>query len=49
MNSNFYSVQFVRPGVAFGGGGRRNAEEELTQMAGDAPGTSSSASEGDPW
>lgn len=38
VNANFRSVQFLRPGEAFGGaGGRRSASEELEQMTGDAP------------
>ena len=48
VNANFRSVQFVRPGEAFGGGGRRSADEELEAMAGDAP-KASGASEPDPW
>lgn len=43
VNANFRSVQFVRPGDAFGGGGRRSANEELQAMAGDAAGTSKPA------
>jgi hypothetical protein len=49
VNANFMSVQFVRPGDAFGGGGRRNAAEELQEMAGDSAPASAVASEGDPW
>lgn len=37
VNANFRSVQFVRAAPAFAGGGKRSAEEELEQMAGDAP------------
>lgn len=37
VNANARSAQFLRPGQAFGGGGRRSADEELEQMAGDAP------------
>jgi hypothetical protein len=48
VNANFRSVQFVRPGDAFGGGGRRSAAEELAEMAGDtaAPAAGNTP---DPW
>ncbi len=49
VNANFRSVQFVRPGDAFGGGGRRSAAEELAEMAGDAAPASTASSEQDPW
>jgi hypothetical protein len=50
VNANFRSVQFLRPGPAFGGGGaRRSAAEELEQMAGDAPGPAAGTAEKDPW
>lgn len=35
VNANFRSVQFVRPGDAFGGA-KRDARDELAEMAGDA-------------
>lgn len=38
VNANFRSIQFVRPGDAFGGGAKRSAADELAEMAGDAPG-----------
>lgn len=37
VNANARSAQFLRPGEAFGGGGRRNVNEELEAMSGDAP------------
>jgi hypothetical protein len=46
VNANFRSIQFVRPGTAFAAGGRRDANEELAAMAGDAPAT---VAGGDPW
>lgn len=48
VNANFRSVQFVRPGDAFGGGARRSAAEELAEMAGDAAPAETSSSN-DPW
>lgn len=48
VNANFKGVQFVRPGEAFGGGTKRNAEEELMAMAGDAAPTTA-PSEEDPF
>lgn len=38
INCNFRSIQYVKYGEAFGGGGRRSASDELEEMAGDAPG-----------
>lgn len=49
VNANFRSVQFLRPGPAFGGGVRRSVDEELAQLAGDAPAATGAASEADPW
>lgn len=51
VNANFKSVQFLRPGDAFGGGAKRSAADELAEMAGDAAPTAGSAgnSEQDPW
>lgn len=49
VNANFRSVQFLRPGAAFGGGVRRSVDEELAQLAGDAPAAAGAASEADPW
>lgn len=50
VNANFMSVQFVRPGDAFGGGGKRSAADELAEMAGDSPGVDpSNSNQGDPW
>ena len=43
------SAQFLRPGAAFGGGGKRNAAEELEQMAGDAELVSQGTAQEDPW
>ena len=48
INANARSVQFLRPGAAFGGGGKRSAAEELEQMAGDAEPATAAASD-DPW
>jgi Protein of unknown function (DUF2815) len=48
VNANFRSVQFVRPGDAFGGGAKRSAADELAEMAGDAPAPAGN-SEQDPW
>jgi Protein of unknown function (DUF2815) len=48
VNANFRSIQFLRPGEAFGSGGRRNVSEELQAMAGDAP-VATATSEADPW
>jgi Protein of unknown function (DUF2815) len=49
VNANFRSVQFLAPGEAFGGGGRRNASDELAEMAGDAAPATAAASSVDPW
>lgn len=50
VNANFRSIQFVRPGDAFGGAGKRSAADELAEMAGDAaPAAARGASEADPW
>lgn len=49
VNANFMSVQFVRPGDAFGGGGKRSAADELAEMAGDAAPATPAATEQDPW
>lgn len=50
VNANFRSVQFVRPGDAFGGGGRRSPADELAEMAGDAPASAAAkASVSEPW
>jgi len=51
VNANFRSVQFVRPGEAFGGGGTRSAADELAEMAGDTGGvtTSSGWDDADPF
>lgn len=49
VNANFRSVQFVRPGDAFGGGGRRTASDELAEMAGDAAPAAAASSEADLW
>jgi hypothetical protein len=46
VNSNFRSVQFVRPGEAFGGA-KRDAKDELEAMAGDA--APAQAAGNDPW
>lgn len=48
VNANFRVVQFLEKGDAFGGGGRRNASEELAEMAGDAP-AEPATTEQDPW
>lgn len=42
VNANFRSVQFLRPGDAFGGGAKRSAADELAEMAGDAPASAGS-------
>lgn len=48
VNANWSGVQFLRPGDAFGGGGRKSAAEEFVEMAGDAaPAAASSTVE--PW
>lgn len=45
VNANFRSVQFVRPGDAFGGA-KRDVNEELAEMAGDtAPAAASKAAD----
>lgn len=50
VNANFMSVQFLEPGAAFGGGGRRSAEDELAKMAGDAPASAAAGtSQAEPW
>lgn len=48
VNANFRSIQFVKTAPAFAAGGKRDANEELTEMAGDAP-APVAASAGDPW
>ena len=48
INANARSAQFLRPGAAFGGGGKRSAAEELEQMAGDAE-PATAATSVDPW
>lgn len=47
VNANFRSIQYLRFGESFGGGGRRSAAEELEQMAGDAPGAKAAAFDAD--
>lgn len=50
VNANFRSVQFLEKGDAFGGGARRNAAEELAEVAGDAPQSAPAGTAGgDPW
>jgi hypothetical protein len=48
VNANFRSCQFLRPGAAFGGAGKRSAAEELMAMAGDTAAASTTV-EQDPW
>ena len=47
VGANFRSMQFVRDGKAFGGGGR-GAEDEYAALAGDAKGAQP-VDEADPW
>src|SRR6185437_8648355 len=49
VNANFHSVQMLRPDQRFGGGGSRNAAEELAQMSGDAAPKAAAVSAPDPW
>jgi hypothetical protein len=47
VNANFRSVQFVRPGEAFGGA-KRTAADELADMPGDSAPAAGTAGK-DPW
>ena len=49
VNANFRSVQFLEPGEAFGGGGRRSASDEMAEMAGDASGKTAASGGDEPW
>jgi hypothetical protein len=49
VNANMRSVQFLKPGAAFGGaGGRRDVAEEMMALAGDSEPAAAALAD-DPW